>query len=40
MGVDNVVTDDPVMAEQLIYEEEHSTFWDIYIRRLLNLREQ
>ena len=37
MGVDNVVTDDPVMARQLIYEEEHTTFWDLYIRKLLKL---
>ena len=37
MGVDNVVTDDPVMAETLIYEKEHSTFWDVYIRKLLKL---
>ena len=37
MGVDNVVTDEPVMARQLIYEEEHTTFWDLYIRKLLSI---
>ena len=25
MGIDNVITDDPVMAKELIYEQEHST---------------
>ena len=40
MGVDNVVTDDPVMARQLIYEEEHTTFWDLYIRKLLSIPDQ
>lgn len=37
MGVDNVITDQPVMAEKLIYEKSHSTFWDEYINRLLKL---
>lgn len=37
MGVDKVITDDPAMAQKLIYEREHSTFWDEYINRLLEL---
>ncbi len=37
MGVDKVITDDPVMAQKLIYEREHSTFWDEYINRLLEI---
>ena len=27
MGIDNVITDDPVMAKELIYKQDHSTFW-------------
>lgn len=37
MGVDKVITDDPVMAKKLIYEKEHSSFWDEYINRLLKI---
>ena len=37
MGIDNVITDDPVMAEKLIYEKEHGSFWDEYINRLLSI---
>lgn len=37
MGVDKVITDDPAMAQRLIYEREHSTFWDEYINRLLEI---
>lgn len=37
MGVDKVITDDPAMAQKLIYEREHSTFWDEYINRLLEI---
>ena len=37
MGIDNVITDDPVMAKELIYEQEHSTFWDIYVKQLLQI---
>lgn len=37
MGVDKVITDDPVMAKKLIYEEEHSTLWDRYINNLLKI---
>ena len=37
MGIDNVITDDPVMAKELIYEQEHSTFWDRYVKQLLQI---
>jgi glycerophosphoryl diester phosphodiesterase len=37
MGVDKVITDDPAMAQQLIFEQEHSTFWDQYINKLLKI---
>ena len=37
MGIDNVITDDPVMAQELIYKQEHSTFWDWYVSRLLSI---
>jgi glycerophosphoryl diester phosphodiesterase len=37
MGVDKVITDDPAMAQQLIFEREHSTFWDQYINKLLKI---
>lgn len=39
LGVDNVITDDPVMAQKLIYEEEHVSLWDRYINSLLKIRE-
>ena len=32
MGIDNVITDDPVMAKELIYEQEHS-----YVKQLLQI---
>ena len=37
MGIDNVITDDPVMAKELIYEQEHSTFWDRYVKQLIQI---
>ena len=37
MGIDNVITDDPVMAKELIYKQEHSTFWDRYVKQLLSV---
>lgn len=37
MGIDNVITDDPVMAQELIYKQEHSTFWDRYVNQLLSI---
>ena len=37
MGIDIVITDDPVMAKELIYEQEHSTFWDRYVKQLLQI---
>lgn len=37
MGADKVITDDPVMAQKIIYEKEHSSFWDEYINRLLKI---
>ena len=37
MGIDTVITDDPVMAKELIYEQEHSTFWDRYVKQLLQI---
>lgn len=37
MGIDNVITDDPVMAKELFYEQEHSTFWDRYVKQLLQI---
>ena len=37
MGIDNVITDDPVMAQELIYKQEHSTFWDRYVSQLLSI---
>lgn len=40
MGIDNVITDDPVMAKELIYEQEHSTFWDRYVKQLLQIGKQ
>ncbi len=35
LGVDNIITDDPVMAQRLLYEKEHNGLWDQYINRLL-----
>lgn len=37
MGIDNVITDDPVMAKELIYKQDHSTFWDRYVNQLLSI---
>jgi len=37
MGIDNVITDDPVFAQELIYKQEHSTFWDRYVNQLLSI---
>ena len=37
LGVDNVITDDPVKAEKLIYEKNHVSLWDRYTDRLLKI---
>lgn len=37
LGVDNVITDDPVKAEKLIYEKNHVSLWDRYTDRLLEI---
>ncbi len=39
MDVDNVITDDPVMARKLIYEKQHTSLWDRYINNLLKIRD-
>lgn len=36
-GSTNVITDDPVMAKELIYKQDHSTFWDRYVNQLLSI---
>lgn len=37
LGIDAVITDEPVMAKKLIYEAKHLTLWDRYTNRLLSI---
>lgn len=36
--VDAIITDQPVLATELIFEKAHGTWWDQYIEKLLSLR--
>lgn len=38
-GVDDIITNEPVEAEKLIYDSRHKTFWDTYMNNLLDAAE-
>lgn len=39
LGVDGIITDEPAAAQELIYEQSHTSLWDDYVDRLLELGE-